>query len=240
MKRYIIDHLIVIDQIIAAWEPQLAQAVYALMVRDATGHDIYHALRVKRLGLRIAAAESLDREVLTAAAYLHDVGRGPERQGQGDHVAIGVRQARQILPQVAFPALKIDAVAACIEHHEEYAWSKNKAATPPNVAGEILGFQDADRLDAMGAVGLARMFMFGGAYRQPLWRPQIEAGHWEHGDLGSSTYNHLHEKLLKLKDTMNTATGKRLAGERHRFMEQFAAQFEREWFGGVSTESRGD
>jgi uncharacterized protein len=99
------------------------------------------------------------------------------------------------------------------------------------VRGEILGFQDADRLDAIGAVGLARMFMFGGAYRQPLWHPDVPPGYWEHGNMGSSSYNHLHEKLLKLKDTMNTATGRRLAEGRHRFMEQFVTQFEQEWVG---------
>ena len=105
----------------------------------------------------------------------------------------------------------IEAVAQCIEFHEEYAWAKSKRALPAGVRGEILGFQDADRLDAIGAVGLARMFTFGGAYHQPLWHPHVRPGHWEHGDLGSSSYNHLHEKLLKLKDTMNTTTGRRIA-----------------------------
>ena len=94
-----------------------------------------------------------------------------------------------------------------------------------------IGFHVNYLLDAIGAVGLARMFMFGGAYRQPLWHPSVRPGHWEHGNLGSSSYNHLHEKLLKLKDTMNTASGRRLAEGRHRFMEQFAARFEREWVG---------
>jgi uncharacterized protein len=135
------------------------------------------------------------------------------------------------LPGAGFPGAKIEAVRQCIEFHEEYAWAKSKKKVPLEIRGEILGFQDADRLDAIGAVGLARMFTFGGAYRQPLWQPHVRPGHWEHGDRGSSSYNHLHEKLLKLKDTMNTTTGRRLAEGRHRFMEQFAAQFELEWVG---------
>jgi len=233
---YRIGQLIWIEQVVADWEPVLAERVYAVVADESTGHDIYHCLRVKALALRIAEEESLDRDVLVATAYLHDIGRGREFEGHGDHVAYGMSQAAAILPQVGFPAAKIEPVRQCIEYHEEYAWATSKVELPPEldpaaVRGEILGFQDADRLDAIGAVGLARMFTFGGAYRQPLWHPHVRPGHWEHGDLGSSSYNHLHEKLLKLKDTMNTATGRRLAKGRHRFMEQFAAQFELEWGG---------
>jgi len=236
MQTYRIAEVILIENVVADWEPTLAERVYAVVAGESTGHDIYHCLRVKALALRIAEAEKLDRDVLVATAYLHDIGRGREFGGHGDHVAHGVSQAAAILPQVGFPRAKVGAVAQCIEYHEQYAWAKSKVELPPELApaavrGEILGFQDADRLDAIGAVGLARMFTFGGAYRQPLWHPHVPPGYWEHGEMGSSSYNHLHEKLLKLKGTMNTATGRRLADGRHRFMEQFAAQFELEWGG---------
>jgi uncharacterized protein len=236
MNSYRIDQLILIENVVAEWEPALAERVYAVVAGESTGHDIYHFLRVKALALQIAEEESLDRDVLVATAYLHDIGRGREFEGHGDHVLYGMSQAAALLPQVGFPRAKVEAVGLCIEYHEEYAWARSVKDLPPEraataVRGEILGFQDADRLDAIGAVGLARMFMFGGAYRQPLWHPHVRPGHWEHGDLGSSSYNHLHEKLLKLKDTMNTATGRRLAKGRHRFMVQFAAQFELEWGG---------
>lgn len=231
MGTWVIDDSILIENVVGQWEPALAERVCAVVVNESTGHDIYHCLRVKALALRIAEGEGLDRDVLVATSYLHDVGRGREFEGQGDHVAYGQAQAFAILPEVGFPGLKIEAVRQCIEYHEEYAWTKEKKELPEAARGEILGFQDADRLDAIGAVGLARMFTFGGAYRQPLWHPHVRPGHWEHGELGSSSYNHLHEKLLKLKDTMNTATGRRLAEGRHRFMEQFAAQFEQEWAG---------
>jgi uncharacterized protein len=194
MKAYQIGEWIAVDNLVGEWEPALAERVYTVVANESTGHDLYHCLRVKALAVRIAEGEGLDPEILAATSYLHDLGRGREFEGHGDHVTYGMEQAAR-------------------------------------VRGEILGFQDADRLDAIGAVGLARMFTFGGAYRQPLWHPGVKPGHWEHGDLGSSSYNHLHEKLLKLKDTMNTATGRRIAEGRHAFMVQFAAQFEKEWVG---------
>ena len=231
MPSYLIKDTIAVENVIADWEPRLADRVYAVVQQDTTGHDIYHCLRVKQLALRIAREEHLDPEIMVATAYLHDIGRDRERQGQGDHVDIGMAEAQQILPAIAFPGPKVGAVVSCIEHHEEYAWAQSSRPLPQAVRGEILGFQDADRLDAIGAVGMARVFTFGGAYGQPLWHPHVKPGHWEHGTLGSSTYNHLHEKLFKLKDTMNTEAGRRLAAGRHQFMEQFASQFEKEWMG---------
>ncbi|MEW5959836.1 MAG: HD domain-containing protein [Chloroflexota bacterium] len=231
---YTIDNLVKIDLLLGEWEPPLAEFVYEFVTNDSTGHDIYHCLRVKRLALRLSEGEGLDREIMVATAYLHDIGRERERQGQGDHVNIGMAAAQELLPTLAaFPAAKIEAVIRCIEYHEEYEWARSRAALDGDVSREIRGFQDADRLDAIGAIGLARMFTFGGSYRQPLWFPEIKPGHWQHGSLGSSTYNHLYEKLLKLKDTMNTQTGRQLAEARHCFMEQFATEFEDEWFGRI-------
>jgi uncharacterized protein len=231
MQGHWVDERILIENVTADWELRLAERIYAVVADESTGHDIYHCLRVKALATRIAEGEGLDREILVATSYLHDIGRGREFEGHGDHVAFGMAQAAEVLPEIGFPKSKVEAVVQCIEFHEEYAWVKSKKELPLSVRGEILGSQDADRLDAIGAVGLARMFTFGGAYRQPLWHPHVRPGHWEHGELGSSSYNHLHEKLLKLKDTMNTGTGRRLAEGRHRFMEQFAARFEQEWAG---------
>jgi uncharacterized protein len=231
MTTHSIDGRILIKPVVGDWEPLLAEQVHAAVAQESTGHDIYHCLRVKALALRIAEDEGLDRMTLVATAYLHDIGRGREFEGKGDHVAYGMAQAESVLAAVGFPKAKIDAVVRCIEYHEEYAWSTGKKQLPQAVRGEILGFQDADRLDAIGAVGLARMFTFGGAYRQPLWHPHVRPGHWEHGDLGNSSFNHIHEKLLKLRDTMNTSTGRQLADGRHQFMEQFVAQFELEWEG---------
>jgi uncharacterized protein len=223
----------------APWEQALADYVDPFVCDDPTGHDIYHCLRVKRLALRIADGEDavanspLDRDVLVATAYLHDVGRAREWQGDRDHVDIGVAAARDALPATGFPEIKVEAVVRCIRHHEEYEWARGDVEGAQALAPEILAFQDADRLDAIGAIGLARMFCFGGAYRRPLWIPGVEPGFWKHGEIGGSTYTHLYEKLFKLKDTMNTAMGRALAEARHAFMERFAVEFEAEWAGEV-------
>jgi len=231
---YTINNLLKIDNLMGEWEPPLAEFVYEFVAGDSTGHDIYHCLRVKRLALHIGEREELDREILVATAYLHDIGRERERQGEGDHVNIGMATAQELLPTLpSFPAGKIEAVIRCIEYHEEYEWASTRAAISGDLNREIRGFQDADRLDAIGAVGLARMFTFGGSYRQPLWIPEVKPGPWQHGDLGESTYNHLYEKLFKLKDTMNTDTGRQMAETRHCFMEEFAKEFEAEWFGKI-------
>jgi uncharacterized protein len=229
----------VIREAHAPWESALAAYVAPLVGGDPTGHDLHHCLRVKRLALRIADGEEalggspLDRDVLVATAYLHDVGRERERQGEGDHVDIGMAAARDVLATLDFPRIKVEDVVRCIQHHEEYAWSRDGAASGGGLMPETLAFQDADRLDAIGAVGLARMFCFGGAYRRPLWIPEVAPGFWQHGEVGGSSYTHLYEKLFKLKDTMNTATGRALAEARHAFMERFAAEFEREWAGEI-------
>lgn len=230
---YRINGRVKIENLIAEWEPPLAEFAYSFVVDDATGHDVYHCLRVKRLVLKIAEGEGLDLDIVVATAYLHDIGRDRERLGKGDHVDIGIAAAKEILPKITFPAEKIEAVIRCIEYHEEYEWAWSKKEIDRNADREILGFQDADRLDAIGAIGIARMFSFGGAYQRPLWIPEIKPGFWQHGDLSSSTYNHLYEKLFRLKDTMNTATGRELAEARHRFMQRFASQFESEWWGEV-------
>jgi uncharacterized protein len=200
-------------------------------------------LRVKRLALRIIAdtfsdgeaSEKVSDDVLIATAYLHDVGRKREWEGEGDHVGIGMAAAREVLPGIGFPLDRLEAVVDCIRHHEEYQWAqsgKGEALSCESVLShEVLIFQDADRLDAIGAVGLARMFCFGGAYRRPLWIPEETPGHWEHGKVGTSTYTHMYEKLFKLKETMNTAAGRALAEGRDAFMRQYAAQFEGEWAG---------
>ena len=227
------------DSYTMSWERALAAYVAPFVRDDPTGHDVYHCLRVKRLALRIADGEDsalgarLDRDVLVATSYLHDVGRRREWQGAGDHVDIGMAAAQEILPTIGFPADSVRAVVHCIQHHEQYEWARDGAVNGEALAPEVLAFQDADRLDAIGAVGLARMFCFGGAYQRPLWIPEVEPGFWKHGEIGGSTYTHLYEKLFKLKDTMNTITGRALAEARHAFMERFAAEFESEWAGDI-------
>jgi len=187
-------------------------------------HDAFHAERVHNLAVRIAEEENADLEVVRAAALLHDVARAMEDEGGiADHAAEGAKIARKVLEEVGFPTEKVDKVVHCIEAHRFKSGIKAKS-----IEGKIL--QDADRLDILGAVGLARMFMRGGWANEPLHDPSIPPkGKYDGESL--TAINHIYEKLLKAKDAMNTETARRIAEGRHRFVEQFLERFLKEWNG---------
>ena len=214
------------------WERCLSDYLKDATAGDSTGHDFYHAIRVKRLAVLIGQDEGADLDVLIAAAYLHDIARGEERVESGrivnDHVVAGMRCAREVLPRVGFPEDKIAQVVECIRNHERYQWDR-EGKSEAKLSKEALILQDADRLDAMGAIGIARAFAYGGAVGRPLWIPEEEPGEFQHGVVSRSTLHHFHEKLLRLKDIMNTDLGRKLAAERHAYMEEFVARFKREW-----------
>ena len=214
------------------WERRLSDYLKDATAGDATGHDFYHAIRVKRLAVLIGQDEGADLDVLIAAAYLHDIARGGERVETGriinDHVVAGMRCAREVLPWVGFPEDKIAQVVECIRDHEQYQWDR-EGKSEAKLSKEALILQDADRLDAMGAIGIARAFAYGGAVGRPLWIPEEEPGEFQHGVVSRSTLHHFHEKLLRLKDIMNTDLGRKLAVERHAYMKEFVSRFKREW-----------
>lgn len=214
------------------WERRLSDYLKDATAGDSTGHDFYHAIRVKRLAVLIGQDEGADLDVLIAAAYLHDIARGEERVENNrivnDHVVAGMRCAREVLPRVGFPEDKIAQVVECIRDHEQYQWDR-EGKSEAKLSKEALILQDADRLDAMGAIGIARAFAYGGAVGRPLWIPEEEPGEFQHGVVSRSTLHHFHEKLLRLKDIMNTDLGRRIAAERHAYMEEFVARFKREW-----------
>lgn len=185
---------------------------------DATGHDMDHAWRVFDLGTEIAEAEGADREIVGAAALTHDVHRAMDGN-ETVHPTKSLSEVRGVLERAAFPDEKISAVLHCVEVHDEYDY-RGVEYPAESLEAEIL--QDADNLDAIGAVGIARNFAFTGAYGNPLWDPE--------GDEPSGI-SHCYDKLLKLKDEMNTATARELAAERHDFLAEFVERFEREWEG---------
>jgi len=133
----------------------------------------------------------------------------------------------------------VDPICHCVAVHEEYSF-EDDPLTAETLEAEVL--QDADNLDAIGAVGVARAFQFGGAHGNLLWDPDRplpdpddpyrKDGHDDH-DGPASTYHHFHAKLLRLHENMNTETGRDIAAERHAFLEEFAERFEKEWYGGV-------
>ena len=180
---------------------------------DCGGHDFYHTLRVHRLALRIGREEQGDLEIIQLAALLHDVDDhklSPETCGNKDRAAAFLRD-REI------PAERIDWILRIID---QISFSSNYGA-PDSLEGKCV--QDADRLDAMGAIGIARAFAYGGSHSRAIHDP-------ENND-NTTTLQHFYDKLLRLKDRMNTPTGRELARERDAFMELYLKEFYAEWDG---------
>jgi uncharacterized protein len=189
----------------------LRPLVEARMTADAA-HDWHHIERVFRNGLAIAATEpDVDPVVLRAALLLHDVGE--KRFGHGNAV-VTAEEVADLLAPFEVPAEALPAIVTAINEH-----SFTRGARPSTLEAAIV--QDADRLDAIGAIGVARAFAYGGANSRPLYDPD---------DLTNSI-QHFHDKLFRLKERMNTRDGRRLAEARHAFMERFVVEFMQEWNG---------
>jgi uncharacterized protein len=194
---------------------------------DSGGHDWWHIYRVWQLSKRIAEIEEADIFVVEIAAILHDV--ADWKYSDGDEYA-GGKAARSILKEYSLPDQIIDHVAEIID-----TLSFKGAGVDTNMKtleGEIV--QDADRLDAIGAIGIARTFAYGGMKGRNIHDPDIKPcphqSFEEYKNSCSPTINHFFEKLLLLKDRMNTQTAIELALEKHNFMEKFLSQFFREWY----------
>lgn len=202
--------------------------VRGLLSGEGSGHDWFHVERVRNTALRIAREEQADILVVELAALLHDV--ADWKFAGGDHDA-GPCAARTWLESLAVRPEVIDHVVSIIAG---LSFKGAGVETPMNtIEGQCV--QDADRLDALGAIGIARAFAYGGhkgrAMYDPAIPPQPHASFEAYKKNAGPTINHFYEKLLLLKDRMNTATGKRLAAERHQFMARYLEQFFVEWKG---------
>jgi uncharacterized protein len=193
---------------------------------DATGHDWHHVFRVRRSALNIGRTVGADLAVVELAALLHDI--ADHKFHAGDETA-GPRTARQWLQENGAPPAVTDQVCAIIA-----GLSFKGAAVPPeplSLEGQVV--QDADRLDALGAIGIARAFGYGGHAGRPLYDPdvppQMHASFAAYKSSAAPTLNHFYEKLLLLKDRMHTEAGRRMAQERHAFLEEFLRRFKEEW-----------
>lgn len=186
---------------------------------DSSGHDLDHAWRVFNVGMRLADEEGADTDVVGAAALTHDIHRSMGADGEYVPSEESLPEVRSVLEATPFPAAKIPAVLHCVEVHDEYAFD---GAENPADTIEALVLQDADNLDAIGAVGIARNFAFTGVVGNRLWEPGTD----EYSGLG-----HFQDKLFHLKTEMNTAEARDMAEERHRFLEEFSERFKKEWRG---------
>ena len=180
---------------------------------DGSGHDFDHTMRVYRMATRLAEEEGAELEIVRLAALLHDV----------DDRKISPETCENYLRAVTFlkeNGAEDETIGKIVEIISQVSFSAHKGI-PTTLEGKCV--QDADRLDAIGAIGIARTFAYGGSRGRRMHDP--------HGQDPDATVQHFYDKLLLLKDSMNTATGKRLAQHRDEFMRGFLEEFYAEWQG---------
>ncbi len=194
------------------------------------GHDWWHTLRVYRTALTIAEGEKADLLTVGLGALLHDIADAKFHDGDE---TIGPKITTSFLTSLKLPESLIDEVVAIVRNISFKNSLGNQQDIPKSKALEIV--QDADRLDAIGAIGIARAFNYGGFRNRALYDPNIKPvsnlSKEAYKKSKGPTINHFYEKLLTLKDKMNTSTGKKLAEERHQYMLDFLEQFYKEWEG---------
>ncbi len=190
------------------------------------GHDWFHIERVWKLSKKIAEKEGGNLEVIELSALLHDI--ADPKFHNGDET-LALKISKDFLEEIHVNAELIEQVLFVIKNIS----FKNRAEAPENPPLELQIVQDADRLDAIGAIGIARTFNFGGFKNNLMYHPEIKPNlgmnKEEYKKSNGTTINHFYEKLLLLKDLMNTETAKKIASERHDFMLKFLDEFYKEW-----------
>jgi uncharacterized protein len=199
-------------------------------LKDAEGgHDWFHTQRVLNNCLLISKEESVNSLVVTLAALLHDIADSKFHDGDD---TIGPRMAREFLFKENVDSAIIEHVVNIIKY---MSFNKSLEGALQFTSKELEVVQDADRLDAIGAIGIARCFNYGGFKNRALHNPEISPNlnmtKEEYKASKAPTINHFYEKLLLLKDKMNTKSGKKIAEKRHKYMETFLEQFYAEWDG---------
>ncbi len=195
---------------------------------EPTGHDFWHIVRVLNNAKEICKNEKADWHVIHLALLLHDVGDRKIIKTEHDDYSI----ARNFLTSQKVPSETIEKVMFIIENMS-FSKSLNSKIKNPPIEFQIV--QDSDRLDSIGAMGIARVFAFGGNRARPLWDPTIKIKKPKSTEaykkLQTSSLHHFYEKLFSLKDFMNTKTAKKIAEKRHKFMKNYVEEFLSEWEG---------
>ena len=193
---------------------------------EGTGHDWWHIVRVHDCARYIGEIEKADLFIVELAALLHDIA---DWKFNEDNMHKGEELSREWLQSLAVEEHIINKVTTIIGTMSYKGGTTD--ATQHTIEGMVV--QDADRLDAIGAIGVARAFAYGGFKSRQLYNPEVKPQEFkdfeDYKKSEGTTVNHFYEKLLLLKDLMNTETAKKVAAERHGFMEQFLEQFYREW-----------
>jgi uncharacterized protein len=210
----------------------IATKVKEFLENESSGHDFYHAERVFNNAIYLQEHEGGDLFVIGAAALIHDVCRPWEKKTGKSHFGEeALKIIEDILHQVNINENKIQQILEVIKLHDIYDWTEKMK----DKSVELQIVQDADNLDAIGAIGIGRTFAFGGAHNLQMYCPgenlNFTKDFVEDTKYQTSTIGHFYEKLLRLKDNMNTETGKKIAQIRHQVMEDFLKQFFDEWNG---------
>lgn len=209
---------------------QTVQFVKSTLQDTESGHDWFHTERVWKNAKLIAKNENVDLFIIELGALLHDI--ADAKFYEGDET-IGPKKARKFLENIRVDDSKIKHIENIITHIS----FKNSLDSDKKkfISKELEVIQDADRLDAIGAIGIARTFNYGGFKNREIYNPNIKSNinqsKENYKKSTTPTLNHFYEKLLLLKDKMNTETGKQIAIKRHTFMEQYLKQFYKEWNG---------
>ena len=195
---------------------------------DHSGHDVYHCERVRRVAEQLARHEKgCDEVVVTCAALLHDV---PDKKLCPD-VEKAKKEVVEVLKQNGVDDGRIEHIMSIIDNISFKGYHVD--TTMPTIEGKVV--QDADRLDAIGAIGVARCFAYGGHAGSPMHDPsavpKMHKSEEEYRGSRSSSIAHFYEKLLYLKDRMQTESGRRVAEKRHAYLEGFLKEFLAEWDG---------
>lgn len=193
---------------------------------EGSGHDWHHIERVYKMACAIQEKEGGDREIVELAALLHDIS---DHKLNGGKLNAGGGEARKILQSLNYDKEKTELIAKIVDG-VSYKGAHVKDQMD-SLEGKIV--QDADRLDAIGAIGIARAFSYGGSRNRPLYEPEqspeMHSSFEEYAKAQSHTVNHFYEKLLLLKNRLHTDTARKIGEERHEFMERFLDQFYSEW-----------
>ncbi len=201
---------------------KIIRCITPLFNGDKTGHDIFHTLRVYHLALKIAREEKANEKLVTLASLLHDVDDPKLFQ------TLDFANARAIMKACNIEKEIVTIVIGIIK---EVSFKGKDSVIPATLEGKIV--QDADRLDAIGAIGIARAFAYGGAKNRVMYdpneKPLSEMDENAYRNHKGTTINHFYEKLLLLKDMLNTVEARKIAQNRHEFMKRFLDEFFLEW-----------
>lgn len=203
---------------------KIKEYVKDLLAKEYSGHDYYHCIRVYNNAMLICKDMDCDKQLVSVASLLHDVDDAKLFDSKD------YDNARKILNDLNY---KKDFIEKVINIIKDVSFKGKDSVIPCSLEGKIV--QDADRLDAIGAIGIARTFAYGGNHNRliydPSIKPNLNMDYNQYKNANNPTINHFYEKLLLLKDMMNLEKSKQIAIHRHKFMEEYLKEFYDEWDG---------